>query len=170
MTPDAADSGDGMAAGPVAIGYSVAGWRELVRLPDLDTRAFRAKFDTGARTSALHAEDIRESVRDGDRVVSFTIDRPRVKGDFRRTAQIADYRTITSSNGDEELRYVIETTFQVGALRYEIELTLTRRGDMRYPMLVGREALAGRILIDPSHGYLLGRPPPADHARPDEDH
>jgi len=144
---------------------TIVGWRELVRLPDLDTRAFRAKFDTGARTSALHAEDIEEVTENGVRMVRFSIDRPRVKNDIRRTVPVADYRPVTSSNGEEEMRFVIETDFQIGDHHYLIELTLTRRGDMRYPMLVGRKALAGRLLIDPSASYLRGRP-----AKPEKRH
>ena len=144
---------------------TIVGWRELVRLPDLDTRAFRAKFDTGARTSALHAEDIEEVTENGVRMVRFSIDRPRVKNDIRRTVPVADYRPVTSSNGEEEMRFVIETDFQIGDHHYLIELTLTRRGDMRYPMLVGRKALAGRLLIDPAQSYLHGTPEKVDRRR-----
>ena len=147
-TPDQATSGQ----------MTVVGWRELVRLPDLDTRAFRAKFDTGARTSALHAEDIEEVTENGVHMVRFSIDRPRVKKDVRRTVPMADYRPVTSSNGEEEMRFVIETDFQIGDHHYLIELTLTQRSDMHYPMLVGRKALAERLLIDPAKSYLHGTP------------
>lgn len=150
---------------PILGAMTIVGWRELVRLPDLDTRAFRAKFDTGARTSALHAEDIEEVSENGIRMVRFSIDRPRVKNDVRRTVAVADYRPVTSSNGEEEMRFVIETDFQIGDHHYLIELTLTRRGDMRYPMLVGRKALAGRLLIDPAQSYLHGTPEKVDRKR-----
>jgi len=144
---------------------TIVGWRELVRLPDLDTRAFRAKFDTGARTSALHAEDIEEISDGGVRFVRFSIDRPRVRNDIRRTVPVADHRLVTSSNGEVEMRYVIETDFQIGEHHYRIDLTLTQRGDMRYPMLVGRKALASRLLIDPAQSYLHGRPKEAENGR-----
>lgn len=126
------------------------GWREWVCLPDLLAKPLRAKMDSGARSSALAVRHIR--LRNDE--VRF-----RVVGQTQgRRAPLQDERWVTDAGGHRELRPVICTTLQLGAYRTEIEITLTARRGLRYRMLVGRSALAGHCLVDPSSSYLLARP------------
>ena len=123
------------------------GYAEYVALPDWGVERLKVKVDTGARTSALHVEDL-ETV--GDHSVRF-----RVLGDAKRPdmlveAPVLRRSRIRSSNGQEEERYIVVTTLRLGTVEKSIELSLTRRGEMRYLMLLGRSALAGDFLIDPS--------------------
>lgn len=132
------------------------GWREWVRLPDLGVNLIKAKVDTGARTSALHAEDVRFLVRAGRRMVRFTL-HPKQRN--RRTAvtataPVVDERIVRSSNGEQELRPVIETTIDIGGHEWPIELTLTRRDVMGFRMLLGRQALRRQVIIDPGRSFL----------------
>jgi hypothetical protein len=136
------------------------GWAEWVSLPDLSIPHIRAKIDTGAKTSALHAFDIRPIERRSGLHVKFEThvkisERQRV---VRCEALVVDERRVRSSSGEQEDRYVICTTLRVGRRRWPIEITLTTRDLMRFPMLLGREALQGRLLVDSGHRYLLGRP------------
>lgn len=128
-----------------------AGWREWACLPLLSDRSFRAKLDTGARTSALAATHIRMK---GDAVHFRAIGQTR-----ECQAPLADERWITDAGGHRELRPVIVTTLTLGSRHMEVEITLTARRGLRYRMLVGRSALSiGRFLIDPSVSYQLGKP------------
>lgn len=124
------------------------GFAEYVALPDWGVERLKVKVDTGARTSALHVEDL--VVLEDQHTVRF-----RVLGDSRRPdvvvqAPILRRSRIRSSNGQEEERYIVVTTLRLGTVEKSIELSLTRRGEMRYLMLLGRSALAGDFLIDPS--------------------
>ena len=131
------------------------GWREWVRLPELGDAVVKAKVDTGARTSTLHAYDIAESERDGERWVSFRFhpnqrdEQTEIDGE----ARVVDRRTITASNGQSELRYVVETEVVVDGEPMVIELTLSRRDAMGFRMLLGRRALRGRFVVDPRRSY-----------------
>lgn len=138
----------------------IIGWREWLALPDLGVARIKAKIDTGARSSALHAFDIERS---GDRV-RFTT-RPKHAGTGHPVlceADLLDQRTIKSSNGSIEERYLISTTVELLGVRWPIELTLTARDDMLFWMLLGREAIRGRFLVDPGASFMdpsrLGRP------------
>lgn len=137
----------------------IIGWKEWCTLPDLHMPLIKAKIDTGAKTSALHAFDITEFVRHGENYVRFSI-HP-IQNDeslcVTATAPIIDHRSIMSSNGHRENRYVIMTTLQLGDIRWPIELTLSNREPLRYRMLLGRAALQPRVIIDPSASYCLGR-------------
>ncbi|NNU79032.1 ATP-dependent zinc protease [Halovulum dunhuangense] len=126
------------------------GWRELVRLPALDA-TFRAKIDTGAQTSALHAHGLR--VEDGTAVFRLS-DR---KDEPEHRFPVLATRTVRSSNGKAEDRPVIRLDLVLGPLGWPAEVTLTDRTRMKYGMLVGRAALSGRVLIDPSRSWMLGR-------------
>lgn len=134
------------------------GWREWCALPDLGLPCVKAKIDTGARTSALHAYDI-TIIRRGSRdYVRFNI-HPLTTNYIARTciAPLVDQRVITSSNGERESRPVILTTLDFGLKKIEAELTLTSRHKMSYRMLLGLTALRrGRFVIDPSKSFLLG--------------
>lgn len=134
----------------------VVGWREWVRLPDLGVRLVKAKIDTGARTSSLHADDVRFLTRGGKRLVRFVI-HPKQRtsrGAIEATAPLLDMRRVRSSNGMTELRPVIRTQLDVGGECWAIELTLTLRDLMGFRMLLGRQALQGRAIVDPGRSFL----------------
>ena len=133
----------------------MVGWEEWVALPDLGLPALKAKVDTGARTSALHAFDIEPFGPATRPKVRFAI-HP-VPGNDNVTiacsAEIIDRREVTSSNGETELRYVITTPLKMGAAVWPIEVTLSNRGTMAYRMLLGRKALGDEVLVAPSDSF-----------------
>ncbi len=133
----------------------ILGWREWVDLPELGLPPIKAKVDTGARTSALHAFELDvEETADGP-FVNFAI-HPQQGPDSsvaRVRAPIVDQREVTDSGGHTEERYVIETPVCIAGQRWPIELTLTTRDTMRFRMLLGRTAMRGRILVDPAASY-----------------
>lgn len=137
------------------------GWREWVQLPELGIDWIKAKIDSGARTSALHADDIRVFGRGGRMMVAFIV-HPRqrsLKPAVELSVPLLGERRIRSSNGETELRPVIETRIRAGAIDWPIEMTLTRRDCMGFRMLLGRQALRGHVVIDPGRSYLAPRPP-----------
>ena len=153
----------------------IIGWREWFSLPEIGIPAIKAKIDTGARSSAIHALRITPFERDGTEMVRFIV-RPlqrRRHPWIRCEARIHDQRLVRNSGGAEELRYVIRTALDTGPLAWPIDLTLTLRAGMRYRMLLGRSAMQGKVTIDPSASYLLGvqrrrayAPKPTDHPDP----
>ena len=136
------------------------GWREWVALPELGVPHIKAKIDTGARTSALHAFDIEILLRGRRRIVRFKV-HP-FQRDGRATveaeAELVDERRIRSSTGHVTVRPVIETEVEILGERHAIELTLVGRDEMGFRMLIGREAMRKRFLVDPGRSYLGGRP------------
>ncbi len=141
-------------------GATVAGWREWVALPDLDVPWVKAKLDTGARSSSIHAFDLEEFERDGAAWVSFAL-HPWQRSEVdtvRSELPLVDRRAIRSSTGHEEERLVVRTKITVVGHDLEAELTLANRDEMGFRMLVGREAMRGLILVDPGRSYLGGRP------------
>lgn len=135
--------------------FLIVGWREKIKLPDLDVGAIKAKVDTGARTSALHAADIKFSRRGNKRFVRFTVHPKQrsTKGAISARAEVIDERMVRNSGGKQELRPVIQTTVEILGQQWLIELTLTSRDMMGFRMLLGREALRGRALVDPGHSF-----------------
>lgn len=134
----------------------VLGWREWVELPDLGVRAIKAKLDTGARTSSLHAFKLRPFRRDGVDMVRFEV-HPVQRSSASTVvaeAEVCGERTVRASNGQEETRLVVSTMLSVGGERWPIEITLTRRDEMGFRMLLGRQALAGRVVVDPASSFL----------------
>lgn len=139
---------------------TVAGWREWVALSDLDVPWVKAKLDTGARSSSIHAFDIEEFERDGMPWVSFAV-HPWQRSEVdivRSELPVVDRRAIRSSTGHEEERLVVRTRITVVGHDLDAELTLANRDEMGFRMLVGREAMRGVLLVDPGRSYLGGRP------------
>lgn len=139
---------------------SVAGWREWVSLPDLGVDWIKAKLDTGARTSALHAFDLQEFERDGQTWVRFSIHPWQRNADDAVTAELPvhDVRHVRSSSGHVQERYVVLVAVRIGLRKITPEVTLTRRDAMGFRLLIGREALRQGYVVDPGRSYLGGRP------------
>lgn len=139
---------------------SLIGLREWVALPELGVVGLRAKIDTGASTSVLHASDISEFERGGQRWVRFTAHLGTlVQRRHRCEAPLVARKTIKSSNGQAQTRYVIRTQLALGARAWPVEFTLTCRKTMRYRMLLGSKALVdGGWLVDPSRTYIQDKP------------
>ena len=169
-------------AGPAVIpaARTPVGWREWVALPELPLPEWRrdaadqaagardpggprlkAKVDTGARTSSLHAFDVETFERDGVDLVRFSL-HPRQKSAKRAVpceAELLGVREVKSSNGVVQARPVVLTHAVVCGKRFPLELTLANRDAMGFRMLLGREALRGRFVVDPAASYLGGKPP-----------
>jgi hypothetical protein len=135
------------------------GWREWLSLPDLAVDRIKAKVDTGARSSALHAYNIRIYYRGGRPHVSFDIHplQRDVGTSIPARAEVVAIRSVRSSSGQVELRPVIATHVAVGEHAWPIELTLTNRDEMGFRMLLGRQAIRSRFLVDGGRSYLQSR-------------
>jgi len=140
-------------------GKTLIGWREWVALPQLGIPAIKAKVDTGARTTALHAFELEPFEEDGIAKIHFGIHPLQRRKDVTRycIADILDQRIVTDSGGHREERYVIRTSISMNQTTWEIELTLTNRDSMFFRMLLGRTTMHNHFLIDPSLSYVTGR-------------
>lgn len=138
------------------------GWREWVAFPEHGVDWVKAKVDTGARTSSLHALDPRiVEGEDGVRLVRFTLE-PWQRSEADRVeveAPLHDERWVRSSSGEREHRPVVLIPVRIAGVTHDIELTLTHRSEMGFRMLLGRQALRGYYQVDPGRSYLGGRPP-----------
>ncbi len=150
-----------MTSKPEPIPRPLIGWREWVSLPDLGIRHIKAKVDTGARSSCLHAFNMQTKFENGEEWVYFEV-HP-IQGSTQPSvpvkARLLEYRCVRSSSGHTETRPVIETTAQLGERSWTIELTLTNRDQMGFRMLIGRIALARRFWIDPARSFLQSTEP-----------
>jgi hypothetical protein len=135
------------------------GWREWVQLPDLGLPAIKAKVDTGARTSALHAFNLRPFIENGKQRIEFSIHPKQkdVKTVIVCQSDVLDQRVVSDSGGHREERFVILTTLDIGGHKWPIEMTLTARDNMKFRMLLGRTAIENRALVDASASYLVGK-------------
>jgi len=130
-----------------------------VTLPELNIPAIKAKIDTGARTSVLHAFDMEVFEVEGEQKIRFRVHpvRGKKKLVLECVGDLKGQRMVTDSGGHRELRYVIHTPIKLGHIQWHIDITLTGRDTMRFRMLLGRTALRGRFLIDPAQSYMAGR-------------
>jgi hypothetical protein len=145
----------------------VVGWREWVSLPDLGVEHIKAKIDTGARTSALHAhapERYRQGGKEWIRFVVHPLQR-RIEESVICSVEIVEEREIRSSTGHKARRPVVRTPILVAGMQFDIELTLASRDTMGFRMLLGRQALRRRFAIDPGRSFLGGTPLAVRRAR-----
>lgn len=136
------------------------GWREWVALPELGVPWTKAKLDTGARSSAIHAFDIEPYTEGGERRVRFQL-HPRQRRpvpSIEADAAVLGTRQVRSSTGHHQERLLIRTPIELAGERYDIELTLASRDAMGFRMLLGRQALRGHFLVDPGRSFVAGRP------------
>jgi len=140
------------------------GWRERVALPQFGIASLKAKLDSGARSSALHVESLETFLCDDATWLRFVLrigrKRPRY---VPCKARAHDRRAVIDSSGRSAERWFIETEVSLAGVRFRTEISLTNRGRMLFPMLLGRSALAGRFVIDPALSYTLMRPLPEMH-------
>lgn len=141
------------------------GWREVVALPELGLDAVRAKVDTGARTSALHATDRELFTRDGRDWLRFHVPHDEAEA-WDCEAPLLGERVVKNTSGQPEARPVIETLLVLGRRRWRIEVTLADRADMKLPLILGRTAIRRRrLVVDPGRSWLIGPPVNARHKR-----
>jgi hypothetical protein len=136
----------------------VIGWREWVTLPAIEGVRVKVKVDTGARTSSLHVCHLQLHEADGITTATFEVQpvQRRAKPLVTTTARVAEFRSVRSSSGHSARRPVIITPVRLGGEVWDIELTLTSRDEMGFRMLLGREAVRGRFVVDPSRSYQAG--------------
>ncbi len=135
---------------------AVFGWREWVELPELGLRHIKAKVDTGARTSSLHAFNVETVDVDGRKRVVFDIHPNQRDSDtvVRCEADVIDERDVRNSGGQQSRRWVIRTPVRIGEIEWTAEITLASRDDMKFRMLIGRTAMHGVATVDPSRSYV----------------
>ena len=138
----------------------ILGSEEWCSLPELGIPTIKARVDSGAKTSALHAINIAPFKKESQNWVKFDINpiQNNVKTVIHCEAPLVDKRIVKSSSGFREERYVIQTNLEIGDSKWLIEMTLTNRDSMGFRMLLGREAMSGRVMVDPEQQYLLGQP------------
>ena len=140
---------------------TTVGWREWICFPELGLPCIKAKIDTGARTSCLHAFSVEPFTKDEKKWVRFGIHphQDDTETEVFCEAEVIDERIVTDSGGHKEKRYVISTDIMLGNnQKWPIEFTLTNRDTMRFRMLLGRTAMEHRILVQPDASFLLGKP------------
>ena len=145
---------------PERVQRRIVGWREWARLPQLGDFLIKAKIDTGAKTSALHAFEPETFERRGERWVRFKIhpvqgaDEPAIPCE----AKVTDEREVTSSNGQAEMRLFITTRLRIGPYKIPVELSLTNRDELGFRVLIGRAVMKKRFLVDSGRSFAFGEP------------
>ena len=136
------------------------GWREWIQLPELGLPWIKAKIDTGARTSCLHAFNVEPFTKDGKAWVRFGIHphQDDTETEIYCEAEVNDSRIVTDSGGHKEERYVILTTIALANKSWPIEITLTNRDSMLFRFLLGRTAMEQVVIVNPGKSFLLGEP------------
>jgi len=139
---------------------TTVGWREWIQLPELKLPEIKAKIDTGARTSCLHAFSVEPFEKNGYEWVRFGIHphQEDIDTEVFCEAKVFDKRTVTDSGGHKEQRYVIKTDIILADQNWPIEITLTNRDTMLFRMLLGRTAMENKIVVNPGKSFLLGKP------------
>lgn len=139
--------------------HQVVGWRELVGFPELGLRRVKAKIDTGARTTAMHADDIEFGEIGGHPWVEFTPPAPVAKRRAKRVrVPVMEHREIKNTGGEAESRAIIRTRFVIASRTWHIDVSLTDRATMAFPVIVGRTAIRGhRILVNPNVSFNTAR-------------
>lgn len=137
----------------------VIGWREWVSLPGLEVERIKCKVDTGARTSALHAFYIEPFQLQGALHVKFGLHplQRNTKEVVECKTKVIDKRIVTDSGGHREKRYVVKTLVKLGVQEWMAELTLTDRENMLFRMLLGREAIKNKFIVNPARSYIIGK-------------
>ncbi len=136
------------------------GWREWVGLPGLRIQAIRAKIDSGARTSALHVDAQWRFSEGGAPWVGFRLTPGENVGTIECAAAVLDEREVTDSGGHVSRRVFVRTPLRLAGIEYEIDINLTDRRGMLFPMLLGRRAMARVFTVDPARSFLHGRAAP----------
>lgn len=132
------------------------GWREVIALPQLNIPEIKAKIDTGARSSALHAYVIEHYNAQGQAMIRFWVHpyQNNTQLSIEAEAKLLEMREIRNSGGVAQLRPVVETVVELGERKWSIELTLTNRDVMGFRMLLGRQAVRNQFFVDPGQSYL----------------
>lgn len=140
-------------------GKKALGWREWIGFPEFNIPRIKAKIDTGARTSALHAFIVTPFIRDETPWVRFAIHPQQGSTDnvVECEAPVKEQRVVRDSGGHEELRYVIDTLIRIGDDVIRAEVTLTDRDSMTFRVLLGRTALGANYVIYPDRSYLQSK-------------
>ncbi len=149
----------------------IIGWREWVGLPDFGVPSIKAKVDSGARSSSLHAFGLKQFERDGTAFVRFQIHPVQRKtvGAVKVEAEVLEFRSIRTSSGKAELRPVVVTTLTLLGQTWPIELTLAGRDEMGFRMLLGRQAFRKRFLVDAARSFCGGKPESRNRPAPESD-
>ena len=134
-------------------------WREWVALPELGVTRVRAKVDSGARSSALHVDELWRFTEAGAPWVGFRLTPGKSTGVIEARAAIFDERDVADSGGHRGKRIFLRTTLQLAGQQRAIEINLTDRRGMLFPMLLGRTAIAGLFTVDPARSFVHGRQP-----------
>lgn len=158
------DKNETMLSAPI-----IVGWREWLNLPELGLNRIKAKVDTGARTSAIHAFSVEEFEQDSQIWVRFGVHPNQGETDTVKwcEALVIDQRNVTDSGGHTEKRYVIQTELSLGGKKWPIEVTLTNRDNMLFRMLLGRTAMtAGNLIVNPAMSFVTGQNVPEYDEQP----
>lgn len=144
----------------ITTGLVVLGWRERLALPQLGIGLLKAKLDTGARSSSLHVDTLEAFERDGATWLRFSMHLGRRwPREVHAESPAVDRRTVTDTGGRRTERWFIRSEVELAGQRFSVDINLTDRRHMLFPMLLGRSALDGRFVVDPARSYSLPRPP-----------